>query len=132
MSAKRGDDLGDKVTEYQAVRSIQQYLVIDAIRHWVRRYTRNADGLFVVERDYIGGLLAIDSIRYTLDIDGLYREARLQGHRGANRGSNLRLAWRAAYASTPPAAMPFFGLGMSATKKIARNVKAAIASETSA
>jgi Uma2 family endonuclease len=77
MSANQGDDLGDKVTEYQSVPTIKQYLVVDSTRHWVRCYTRNANGFFVVERDYIGGLIAINSIEYTLDIDGLYRESGL-------------------------------------------------------
>jgi Uma2 family endonuclease len=77
MSSHRGDDLGDKVTEYQSVQSIQNYVVIDSTRHWIRCYTRNSEGLFVAAKDYIGGLLLIDSITYTLDIDGLYREAGL-------------------------------------------------------
>jgi Uma2 family endonuclease len=75
LSANRGDDLVDKVTEYQAVETIKQYLVIDSTRHWVRCDTRNADGFFVAPTDHVGGLLEIASIEYILDIDGLYRES---------------------------------------------------------
>ena len=75
MSPNRGDDLGKKLTEYQAMPEFEEYLVIDSTQHWVRVYRRDAEGLFVVDADHIAGSVRLASIGYTLDIDALYRDA---------------------------------------------------------
>jgi len=74
-SPNRGDDLGKKLTEYQAMPEFEEYLVIDSTQHWVRVYRRDAEGLFVVDADRIAGSVRLASIGYTLDIDALYRDA---------------------------------------------------------
>jgi Uma2 family endonuclease len=74
-SPSRGDDLGKKLAEYQAMPQFEEYLVIDSTQHWVRVYRRNESGLFEFDVDHIGGSVALRSIGYTLDIDALYRDA---------------------------------------------------------
>jgi Uma2 family endonuclease len=74
LSLNRGEDLGKKREEYEAMPEFEEYLVIDSITHWVRVYRRGTEGLFRSD-DHIGGSVRLDSIDYTLDIDALYREA---------------------------------------------------------
>ena len=78
LSPNRGDDLTLKHAEYQAMFSIEEYIIIDSTKRWVRHYYRNADGKFVYDRDFIGGRIRFASIGFTLDVDDLYRFARLQ------------------------------------------------------
>jgi hypothetical protein len=52
-----------------------EYLAIDSTQHWVRVYRRDAEGLFVVDADHIGGSVRLASIGYDLDIDALYANA---------------------------------------------------------
>jgi Uma2 family endonuclease len=75
LSPNRGDDLEDKLTEYQAMPEFEEYLVIDSTKRWVRVHRRNADGLFVVDADHIRGLVRLASLGYTLDIDAVYQAA---------------------------------------------------------
>jgi Uma2 family endonuclease len=74
MSPNRGEDLGDKRDEYEAMEEFQEYLVVDSVTHWVRVYRRKTNGRFTYV-DHIGGTVRLDSIGYTLDIDALYRAA---------------------------------------------------------
>ncbi len=74
LSLNRGEDLGKKREEYEAMPEFEEYLVIDSITHWVRVYRRDAEGLFRSD-DHIGGSVRLDSIGYPLDIDALYRDA---------------------------------------------------------
>ncbi len=75
FSPNRGDDLGLKFIEYQAIPSIEAYLVIDSTRRWAILFHRNAEGKFQADRDYTGGLISLHSINYALDLDALYNEA---------------------------------------------------------
>lgn len=54
-------------------------------RHWVRRYYRRVEGKFVADLDQISGTLYVTSIDYTLDIDALYRKARVWESAGPGR-----------------------------------------------
>jgi Uma2 family endonuclease len=74
LSLDRGEDLGRKRDEYEAMPEFGEYLVIDSITHWVRVYRRDTDGLFR-SGDHIGGSVRLDAIGYALDIDALYRDA---------------------------------------------------------
>jgi Uma2 family endonuclease len=78
LSENLGDDLTDKIAEYQALPSVEEYFVMDSRRRWVRRYYRDDAGLFVFTHDYIAGSVRFASISYTLDIDSLYAEARIK------------------------------------------------------
>jgi Uma2 family endonuclease len=71
----RDDDLGDKLNEYKALPSVEEYLIVDSTRHWIRRHYRNADKNLVFDADQISGTVGLASIGYTLDIDALYTEA---------------------------------------------------------
>jgi len=75
LSPNRGDDLGLKLIEYQAIPSIEAYLVIDSTKHWAILFHRNAEGKFQADRDYTEGLISLNSLNYTLDLDALYHEA---------------------------------------------------------
>jgi len=75
LSPNRGDDLGLKFIEYQALPSIAAYLVIDFTKRWAILFHRNAEGKFQADRDYTEGLVPLHSINYMLDLDALYSEA---------------------------------------------------------
>ena len=75
LSPNRGDDLDGKPDDYREIHSVVEYAIADSRRRWVRMYRRNADGLFVLDPDRIGGdSLWLASIDYTLDLDELYTE----------------------------------------------------------
>jgi Uma2 family endonuclease len=74
LSLDRGDDLGKKREEYEAMPEFEEYLVIDSVTHWVRIYRRHDNGLFRSD-NYITGSVRLESIDYMLDIDALYRIA---------------------------------------------------------
>jgi len=75
LSPTRGDDLGKKLAEYQAMPQFEEYLVVDSTQHWVRAYRRNSSGLFEFDTDHIGDSVRLASIGYTLDVDALYQAA---------------------------------------------------------
>jgi Uma2 family endonuclease len=77
LSLNRGDDLGTKRNEYEAMPEFEEYLLIDSITHWVRLYRRDPAGLFWSDVDYIAGSVQLESINYTLDIDTLYHYANI-------------------------------------------------------
>jgi len=81
-----GDDLGTKLLEYQAIPSIQEYLVIDSRKRWAILYVRDTQDLFVAPRDFIGGSIVLASIDYVLDLDALYERARI-GRPGGSEAS---------------------------------------------
>jgi len=70
----QGDDLEGKLDEYEAVGSIEEYIIIDSTKRSVRRWYRNAAGKFEFDPYYISGLVRFESVSYTLDIDALYDE----------------------------------------------------------
>ena len=72
-----GDDLGTKLLEYQAIPSIQEYLVIDSRKRWAILYVRDTQGLFVAPRDFIGGSIVLAAIDYVLELDAVYERARI-------------------------------------------------------
>jgi Uma2 family endonuclease len=73
----KGDDVTDKFMEYPSMPSIEEYIIIDSTRHWVRRCRRDSEGKFVADFDHIGGSVRLASIDYTLDIDAMYAMARV-------------------------------------------------------
>jgi Uma2 family endonuclease len=75
MSPNRGDDLGEKLTEYRGMPEFEEYLLIDSVKRFVRVYRRSADGGFNYDLDLIAGSVRLHSISYTLDIDALYRDS---------------------------------------------------------
>jgi Uma2 family endonuclease len=78
LSDNMGDDLKTKLAEYQAMKSVEEYVVVDSCRRWVRHYYRIDDGHFIFDHDYIAGTVRLSSIGFTLDIDSLYAEARIR------------------------------------------------------
>jgi Uma2 family endonuclease len=75
LSPNRGDDQSAKITEYQALLSIAEYVMIDSTRRWARRYVRNERGMFDYATDIIGGVVILEAIDCALDLDRLYEEA---------------------------------------------------------
>jgi Uma2 family endonuclease len=74
LSPNEGDDLRDKLDEYEAIETVEEYIIIDSTKRWVRRWYRNAHGKFQLHPYYISGLVRFASVSYTLDIDALYDE----------------------------------------------------------
>ncbi|MBD5654992.1 MAG: Uma2 family endonuclease [Candidatus Eremiobacteraeota bacterium] len=74
LSPNEGDDLKDKLDDYEAVETVEEYIIIDSTKRWVRRWYRNAQGKFQLDPYYISGLVRFSSVGYTLDIDTLYDE----------------------------------------------------------
>jgi Uma2 family endonuclease len=74
LSPNEGDDLKAKLDEYEALESVEEYIVIDSTKRFVRRWYKNANGKFQFDPYYISGLVRFSSIGYTLDIDALYDE----------------------------------------------------------
>ena len=62
-------DLGDKVAEYQALSSLEEYLIIDSRRRWARLYRRDDRAHLVFDTDTLSGHLAL----------GVYRPRRRTG-----------------------------------------------------
>ncbi len=78
LSDNVGDDLKEKLDEYQSMRCVEEYVVIDSRKRWVRHYHRGGDGLFVFDHDYIAGDVRLASIGFTLAIDALYADSRIR------------------------------------------------------
>jgi Uma2 family endonuclease len=74
LSPNEGDDLKDKLDEYEGIETVEEYIIIDSTKRWVRRWYRNAHGKFQLDPYYISGLVRFASVGYTLDIDALYDE----------------------------------------------------------
>jgi Uma2 family endonuclease len=74
LSPNYGDDLKDKLDEYEALETVEEYIVIESTKRWVRRWYRNADGKFQIDPYYISGVVRFESVGYPLDIDALYSE----------------------------------------------------------
>ena len=72
LSPELGVDTTTKVREYQAMSSIEEYVIIDSRKRWVAVNRRGAEGLFVVDTEHIAGTVRLASIDYVLDIDALY------------------------------------------------------------
>jgi Uma2 family endonuclease len=75
LSPNLGDDLGDKVLEYQGLHSVAEYVIVDSRKRWVIVHRRGAEGLFVVDIEHISGAVWLDSIGFTLDVDALYNDS---------------------------------------------------------
>jgi Uma2 family endonuclease len=74
LSPNVGDDLERKLDEYEAITTVEEYVVIDSTKRSVRRWYKNAAGKFEFDPYYISGLVRFSSVGYTLDIDALYNE----------------------------------------------------------
>jgi Uma2 family endonuclease len=74
LSPKNGDDLDLKLDEYEAISSVEEYIIIDSRKRSVRRWYRATTGKFEFDPYYISGNVHFVSVAYTLDIDALYAE----------------------------------------------------------
>ncbi len=74
LSPNEGDDLKDKLDEYEAIETVEEYVVVDSTKRSVRRWYKAANGKFQFDPYYIFGLVRFVSIGYTLNIDALYDE----------------------------------------------------------
>jgi Uma2 family endonuclease len=74
LSPNEGDDLQEKLDEYEAIATVEEYIVIDSTRRSLRRWYRAASGKFPFDPYYISGSVNFASIDYTLHIDALYDE----------------------------------------------------------
>jgi Uma2 family endonuclease len=74
LSPNEGDDLKEKLDEYEAITTVEEYIVIDSTKRSVRRWYKAPNGKFQFDPSYISGLARFASIGYTLDIDALYDE----------------------------------------------------------
>lgn len=78
LSPNEGDDLKDKLDEYEAIGTVEEYIIVDSTKRWVRRWYRNANDKFQLDPYHISGLVRFASVGYTLDIDALYSEVGIE------------------------------------------------------
>jgi Uma2 family endonuclease len=74
LSPDVGIDTTTKVLEYQAIPSIEQYVLVDSGKRWVAVYRRSAERFLVVDTEHIAGTVHLVSIDYVLDVDALYKD----------------------------------------------------------
>ncbi len=74
LSPKNADDLDLKLDEYEAISTVEEYIIIDSRKRSVRRWYRATTGKFEFDPYYIAGNVDFVSVGYTLDIDALYAE----------------------------------------------------------
>lgn len=74
LSPNEGDDLQEKLDEYEAIAPVEEYIIIDSTKRSLRRWYRSASGKFQFDPYYISGSVRFASIGYTLNIDSLYDE----------------------------------------------------------
>jgi Uma2 family endonuclease len=78
LSDNLGDDLKEKLDEYQSMPSVEEYVVMDSRKRWVRHYYRSAEGRLIFDHDYIAGNFRLASIGFIVEIEALYTEARIR------------------------------------------------------
>lgn len=80
LSAKRSGELDQKLKDYQARPSVEEYVVVDSRKRWLRRYSRSGGRQdFIEDPVRISGSIILTSVNYMLDLDELYRLVRYRG-----------------------------------------------------
>lgn len=74
LSPNNGDDLDHRLDEYEAISTVEEFIVIDSRKRSVRRWYRAKTGKFEFDPYYISGNVNFVSVGYTLDLDALYAE----------------------------------------------------------
>jgi Uma2 family endonuclease len=74
LSPQNGDDLDLKLDEYEAIPTVEEYIIIDSRKRSIRRWYRASTGKFEFDPFYISGTMHFLSVGYRLDIDALYAE----------------------------------------------------------
>jgi len=69
------DDLGPKMLEYQAIPTLEEYLVVDSRKRWARLSARDRDGAWKTGDPVTSGIIALRSVGATIDLDALYGTA---------------------------------------------------------
>jgi Uma2 family endonuclease len=78
LSPEIGLDTTMKLLEYQALPSIEQYVLVDSRKRWVAVYRRSAERFLVVDVEHVRGTVHLASIDYQLDVDALYQDVGLR------------------------------------------------------
>ncbi len=66
-------DRGEKLDEYRAIETLQEYILIDSRKPWAESY-RRVDGQWIASLPLTTGELRLASLGLAIDIDELYRE----------------------------------------------------------
>jgi Uma2 family endonuclease len=68
-------DLGPKMLEYQAIPTLEEYLVVDSRKRWACVWNRGSDGEWKSGSAVTSGTLELQSVAATLDLDAIYEIA---------------------------------------------------------
>jgi Uma2 family endonuclease len=80
------DDLVHKRKEYEALPAIEEYLILDSRRIWARMHRRDTHTGKFIETDYRDGdEIRLTAIELIVNLDDLYREARIVDRRQRKR-----------------------------------------------
>lgn len=71
-------DRGGKFAQYRRLETLQEYVLIQSEFVGVECFRRNAQGLWVLYPYESGETLTIDSVEFSLPVDALYRQVRLE------------------------------------------------------
>ncbi len=66
-------DQGDKFDAYRSLSDLQEYILIDQYKYYVKQFAKNDQGKWVLT-DYIGkdAILTLESVKLTLTLEKLY------------------------------------------------------------
>jgi Uma2 family endonuclease len=73
-AATEAVDRTEKLAEYTAIATLEEYLLIDSRKHWAQLFRRSTEGFTMMPVVRIGKL-HLASIDLTLDLDKIYRDA---------------------------------------------------------
>ncbi|MGH7728022.1 MAG: Uma2 family endonuclease [Vulcanimicrobiaceae bacterium] len=70
-------DRGEKLDEYRALQTLEEYVLVDSRRRWAETYRRVADD-WIASLPMTTGELPFVSVGLTLDLDELYGECGIE------------------------------------------------------
>jgi len=79
-----GVDRRNKLNEYRTIETLEEYVLVDSRRRWVKSFRRAADGWITTIPVFAGGLELV-SVGLTLDLDELYNRAGVPGPKSSAR-----------------------------------------------
>lgn len=67
-------DRGEKLDEYRSIATLEEYVLIDSRKRWSETY-RKVDGAWIASLPVSSGILRLESIGLSIDLDTLYEYA---------------------------------------------------------
>ncbi|MBF2055779.1 MAG: Uma2 family endonuclease [Cyanobacterium sp. T60_A2020_053] len=72
-------DQGDKFDSYRSIADLQEYILIDQYRYYVKQFAKNSAGKWVLT-DYLGkdALLSLESLELSISLENLYQRVEFE------------------------------------------------------